>query len=431
MDADQAAALAVKSSLTMVRATAVNEQARRAADQAHLAVYPRLDLQARYTRLSEEDPVRNKSKFTMTPLDAMGVPGTPVMSIVEIEFPPPVPDQYMLEAQLSYPVSDVFLRILPRYRAAKRAADAQALSAKVEAQSVALQTREAFYNYARARAALLVAQASLAQSQAQRRDVEALVSAGTLARVESMRADAGVAAAEGAVARAQGAVAVGRTALRSLVHSDGEQEIAITEDFAQPAAAPTETKDQLLKVALVNRSELQALRTMIDVHAENIDASNAEHLPKFSVAATFDLGNPSQRASQAEHAWLGTWALVGLLSWSPNDYANGDAGAAQIEAQRAQTQADLNALEDALRLEVARAYEDRKAAVEAMKAAQTGILAAEETYRVRREQFRAGASVATDVVDAETALRRARLDLVNAAIDVHVARARLNRATER
>ena len=66
-----------------------------------------------------------------------------------------------------------------------------------------------------------------------------------------------------------------------------------------------------------------------------------------------------------------------------------------------------------------------------MEAAQVGIRSAEESYRVRREQFRAGAAVATDVIDAEEDLRRARLDLVNAAIDVRIARARLDRAVER
>jgi outer membrane protein TolC len=34
------------------------------------------------------------------------------------------------------------------------------------------------------------------------------------------------------------------------------------------------------------------------------------------------------------------------------------------------------------------------------------------------------------VVDAENELRRARLELINAAIDVRIARARLNRAVE-
>ena len=50
---------------------------------------------------------------------------------------------------------------------------------------------------------------------------------------------------------------------------------------------------------------------------------------------------------------------------------------------------------------------------------------------MRREQFRAGAAVAIDVIDAETELRRARLELINAAIDMRIARARLDRAVGR
>jgi outer membrane protein TolC len=66
----------------------------------------------------------------------------------------------------------------------------------------------------------------------------------------------------------------------------------------------------------------------------------------------------------------------------------------------------------------------------ALDAARAGIAAAEESYRVRREQFRAGAAIAVDVIDSEAQLRQARLDLVNTLIDLRVAKARLDRALE-
>ena len=49
---------------------------------------------------------------------------------------------------------------------------------------------------------------------------------------------------------------------------------------------------------------------------------------------------------------------------------------------------------------------------------------------MRREQFRAGAAIAVDVIDSEGQLRQARLDLVNTLIDLRVAKARLDRALE-
>ncbi len=179
MNADQAAAQTVKTAPSVRRAQAQERKAREAASEAVVIAWPRLELEARYTRLSERsDPF--SSAFGGVFEDITGGMGGPMLETTV----PAVPlDQVMFQARLAVPLSDIFLTILPRYRAAEYAADAQALNARAEAASIALLGREAFYNYARARAALLVVRSSLEQSEAQRRDITALVSAGTLARV--------------------------------------------------------------------------------------------------------------------------------------------------------------------------------------------------------------------------------------------------------
>jgi outer membrane protein TolC len=341
-----------------------------------------------------------------------------------------IPDLFSLQATLTYPVSDLFFSIIPRYKAASEASDAQVLSIKAQQHSVALAAREAFYNYARARATLEVARSSLAAAQAQQHDVKSLVAAGTLARVELMRADANVAIAQVTVARGAGGVAVARTALRSLLHREGETDVGIGEDLNSPLPPLTESKQSLLQRAFRQRSELAALRVMLRVYERTQDANASEGYPKLGINGTAELNNPNQRVNPFEREFHPSWQVSGVLSWSPNDYAASRARAGQAGADRANTLAEIAGLEDALRQEVSAAYEDYVAAGQAMAAALTGIAAAEESYRVRREQFRAGAAVATDVVDAENELRRARLELINAAIDVRIARARLNRAVE-
>ena len=54
--------------------------------------------------------------------------------------------------------------------------------------------------------------------------------------------------------------------------------------------------------------------------------------------------------------------------------------------------------------------------------------AVEEAYRVRNAQLAAGAAVVTDVLEADLALTRARLTRLDAALDAHLAHARLLRA---
>lgn len=427
MNADQAAARAVQTAPSVARAKADSEKAREGASQAQVAVWPRLDLQASYTRLS----VHAAPEFG-TVEGEFTLPGqpAPVPYMAQIRGLEAIPDIFQLQATLTYPVSDLFFQIIPRHKAASEIVDAQVLTGKAEEHTVALAARESFYNYARARATLEVARSSLAASQAQQRDVKSLVAAGTLAKVELMRADAGVATASVAVARAEGGVAVARTALRSLLHAEGESDVGIGEELNTPLPAMTDTKQALLERAFKNRSELAALRVMLRVQERTRDANAAEGYPKLGINGTAELSNPNQRVDPTHREFKPSWQASAVLSWSPNDYAASRGRAGQAGADRESTFAQIAQLEDALRAEVSQAYEDYLAAGHAMEAALTGIAAAEESYRVRREQFRAGAAVATDVVDAEAELRRARLELVNAAIDVRIARARLDRAVE-
>ena len=57
-----------------------------------------------------------------------------------------------------------------------------------------------------------------------------------------------------------------------------------------------------------------------------------------------------------------------------------------------------------------------------------GLTAAEESYRVRFEQLNAGAAVSSDLIDANTDVTRARLQIINASVDLRIADARLRRA---
>ena len=163
---------------------------------------------------------------------------------------------------------------------------------------------------------------------------------------------------------------------------------------------------------------------------ENIrTARSNSRLPHLALAADVDVANPNSRfvpASQTTHT---TWDVGAILSWQPNTLLTGAADTRIAEADLAQSQADLDSLEDGLRTEVRQSYEDFLAAQQAFQSARVGVTAAEETYRVRMERFHVGAAVTTEIVDADADLNRARLDLLNAAVDQHIAQARLRRAT--
>jgi outer membrane protein len=416
LTSDEAAARAAKTAPSVARAEAAARKAALAAEQVNIALYPRLELEASYTLLSRVDAPPFSNAFAMAGMDN--------------PFDTQQQHTGKLEARLSYPVSALFFTIIPRHKAALKSAEAQKLTSKVQAHSVALQAREAFYNYARTRAALMVAKSAQSQTEAHRRDVDALVNAGSLAKVELMRADAQVAAATVAVARTQVLVANARVGLFTLTHIEGNEDLTINEDFSTELPPLVDTSDSMLAKALANRSELRQLRMTLEAIEHTVDAAQGQELPQLVVGGLADYANPNQRWFGFNDVWKPSWAAFASVTWSPNDWANYDSVADQARADLAQTLADLESLEDALRIEVSTAYESYNAARAALVSARSGIAAAEESFRVRREQFRAGAAVATEVIDAEGDLRDARLDLVNALIELRIAKARLDRAVE-
>ena len=417
MSADEAARRAAETAPSVTKAEAAARQAALAAEQAKIGYYPRLELEARYTYLSK----------TNTFADIFAQSGTPT------DFGPgfePQEHTGLFEARLNYPVSALFFSIIPNYKAATKRADAQRLQKVVQEQTIAVQTRTTYFNYAGLRAALMVTKAAQGQAEARRRDVEALVNAGSMAKVELMRADAQVAQAKVLVSSAAGRVATARAALFTLLHLEGNDDLSISEDFQTELPALVETQDSLLAKALGNRSELRFLRLNQEALEHQIDAAQGQQLPQLVIGGVADYANPNQRWIGSNFEFKGSWAAYAALQWSPNDWVENGSVADQLRAQLAQTLADLEQLEDNLRVEVNQAYEDYNTARASLEAARAGIAAAEESYRVRREQFRAGAAVAIDVIDAEADLRDVRLELVQAVINTRVARARLDRAVE-
>lgn len=445
LTADAAAARAVETARSIERARAAIELSEAGARRAWLGVLPQVDLSARYTRLSrvsnpsfggggltpeQEAAARDLIAGVADPNAQLLFTGTleAQLALVDGFTFPQILDQFGLRASVTYPVSDVFLTILPTYRALLDATEASRVQVEVERETVAFSAREAYYGLVRARGAQVVAQASVAQAQAQRRQVAALVEAGAAARVDLMRVDAALASAQVAVTRTGAGVAISEAALRQLLHLPGTDAVEVGDDMRRAPPALPGTRDELVDRAVSARAEVRALQTALSAQRAQVDVQRNRRYPHFAVAANLDVANPNNRIVPQEREFRATWDLSAVVSWSPNELLDASRRADEARATMAQTEADLRALEDGIRVDVIRAFEQRAAAAGAIEAAAAGLAAAEEQYRVRFEQLQAGAAVTSDLIDANTDVTRARLQLLDAHIDLHVAAARLRRA---
>lgn len=453
--ANRVAERAVETAPSLARAEAARLVAEAAADRQFVDMFPRLELSGTYTRLNRVP----QAAFTFG--DALGqeVQAEVVESLLrdgivtlsddlqdrlnEAAADAPAPtdesesdsgnpfpqilNRYTFRASLTYPVSDAWLRIRPAYKAARQLQSVEALRARAEENQVALNAREAFYQALGAQSGLDVARSQLANVEAQLKQVEAFVEAGTLPRVDAMRLSAQRDSARVTVAQAEGGLLIAHSALRTLLHIPGAGPLQLDGSAGHPAA-PQGNAEQLVQLAISRRPELKVLRASIKATGLLLDSAKAGQLPSLSIAANGDLSNPNARIIPQEEKFKPSADVSVVLSWSPNNFASARYQMRETQAQIAQAEADVVALQDAVRVEVTQRLIELQSNQAALGAAESAAGAAEESYRVRLERFKAGAAVISDVIDAEQELATAKIQQVRAQVDLRLAEARLSYA---
>jgi outer membrane protein TolC len=255
---------------------------------------------------------------------------------------------------------------------------------------------------------------------------------GLASKADVLRIDAQVAAAQQAYAESVAFSAVAEEQLRILLGVPPDKTLEIGSDVMnEPANAPTETLAALQEHALARRLEIRALDETIYSLKEVEAVTRAGYLPRIDAFADFTYANPNQRLFIPQQIWKGSYDVGVRLSWTLNDTFTTIGAHAEAKARTASVMEQKGALYDGLRVEVASAYADALKASPTIEAADRGMVAAEESLRVRRELFRNGKATSTELIDAEGEMTRARLRKLEAHVGMLVARARLDHATGR
>lgn len=402
-----AKAVAVAPSVEKEHASALHADSM--ARQTKGAFYPRVDLTMRYTRLGEVDS---------PPLDFGG------MSI-----PSPFPqvlNHYATGLTATVPVSDLFLSILPGYRGAQAFAEAAKYKEIVAQETVALRAREAFYRHAQTRAAQQVAKDGVRLLEAYVVDLTSLVGAGVAAKPDLSDANAQLAQAKVGLAQVQAGVQVTGVVLKRMLALPDDAKLELGEGLADGAMPVTSTSSRnLLRKAMAQRPEVKALRAVIRAQQHLAKSKRAGRLPHLLLQGNVQYDNPNIRVIPLQDEFSTAWDVNLILTWSPNDLTTANREAERAELDTSKAQADLRALEDGLAISATSALTEYTTALQAIAAATEGVAAAEEGYLARRDLLAAGSASSTEVLNAETRLRRSQLELVNTHANLRIAQAKL------
>ncbi len=340
---------------------------------------------------------------------------------------PSLTQQLASDATLIYSFTDSLAEALPAYRAAKKNKISAAYQIEAERNNVAFAARQAYYEFARAEAGLGVANFALEAAESQRKETESLVQAGSAARVDLLRVEAQQEAARVAVERANFGLQVATRSLQALMHT--EELPTLGEDLSEPVdGVPTQPESALKERAFRERPDLRALRAYVEASKHQLRSAIGGKLPDLLIRGSAQYSNPNLRVFPQQERFAATWEAGAVIRWAPNDTVRAQGRSKQLQAELERAHADVIALQDAIRVEVAEGYHGMLAARSAIESARLGLSAAREGYRVTREQLQAGIVNTTTLLQAQSELIRAQVDVVESAIGLRIAKAQLLRA---
>lgn len=435
-------ALAASASVQQKRAEldAANAKIR----QTTIQFFPQLTLKASYTRLSPVSAgfgngalvgAQHEGTLSTGPCPTGGgtcvldSAGTPVGArAVAFEFPQ---NNYALSASLSVPLSDYVFRLT--HAAAASSASREAAERALEAEKLEVENtaRILYYNWLRANGQVFITRKALERNQARLADARAAQEVGTISRADLYRVEALVANTELAVTQAMALHSLANTELAIVMEDKTTPTYRIGQSVEIPAPVTTDERAgrQLVAQAMRTRLELKAIDATNRSLTRGADAIRAGALPKIDGFGDVTYANPNPRIFPQAQEWNATWAVGASATWNIDNLFMNNASADEVEANARATRARRRALEAAITQQVVAALLDVAKGQAALQANETALKAAEESYRVRTDLFRAGQATTSDLIEAESELLTAKLAAINARIDLMIATLELRHAT--
>lgn len=404
-------------------------------EQAKIAMWPRLVLVARYTRISE---TTNDPLFAMTanPNSQALVGGVDdpeaqqlwinlgqqnaALSNASILLPE---NHWSFDAELRLPITDWFASLGPMRNAVKSRIQSESATVVAQENGLRFQARAIFYALIQKRTIVKLEEDRLIDAKEKFRVIGAAFSAGAAKRSDLLRLQSFVFQVEASLSSAQADAVIALENARALT---GENDDYLTgEDVLETLDKVNPDTKRIRELAVANRSEIKAMDAGKKSLNHVRDAASGSRWPTLEVIGKATLANPNPRFTPSRDGFDPTWEASAVLSWSPNLLFLNNAKRDSIQAQVIEVESQEQAFVDQLLADIAGAVAKDKSNLDVIVSAKKVVDALTEVYALRQKEFQAGAITLTEVLSAETELKEAKTGWINANIQARVTRAKL------
>ncbi|MEW5802565.1 MAG: TolC family protein [bacterium] len=295
-------------------------------------------------------------------------------------------------------------------------------------QDIVLSVHHAYYGLKSAQEARSIAGKSLARAEDHLRLATERKDAGTVPKMDVIRAKAEVAQARLALVRAESLIRVAKGKLNVAMGSPVETWIEIADQPEEaagglseidiPAGTPSEIDiDNALEQAVKTRPALKAALLRTAAAQSEIDAAKSTFGPKILAEGGYGWRGPDFFPDDEE------WSVGASVGWQIFSGFSGRHRLSRTKAELSKEEAEVSRLVLEVQQEVWSSYSKLKETYEAIQTAVALVQDAQEGLRLARERYEAGSGPISDLLDTQTALDRAEAARLEAQWDYLLARA--------
>ena len=437
IDLKQATRMALENNHALAAASHKVNEANSGVKIARTQFLPKINAQARYTRLDEE-PYLDASGFgqlfeplmapfedlvangyldpsTLSGLSGAGGPGKIIMGD---------DDNYSINLSLEQPLFTGFA-LTNNLKIANYQKKNSELLLQRSKEQVWLNTSLAYWGLIRTIEFVKVTEESIVQLESHVEDLRNLLEAGIIIENDLLRAELALSNAQLQNVRAANGARLANTALCNVLAIDQSTVIEPTEIAIINDTALLPLND-FLSQAIGSRPDYIAFGNNIKILDKVKAIRRAEYLPKLALVANCDWKRPNR---EYEPEFYRSWNINLVASLSVFNWGRRHHEIQKVKAQKRQLMELHEQLTDYVKFEVRQAYQLVEESRQEVKIAELAVAQAEENFRVTSTNYEAGMLTNSDLLDAQTGLTQAKIAFVQAKTQHMSAAASLQAAT--
>lgn len=309
------------------------------------------------------------------------------------------------------------LATFSRYQAAVLGKGVSRLDSAQVRDKLFLAVCQGYFRVLRAEKMVMVAEQEVKQLREHLKNARNLYDVGLTTYNDVLQAEVALADAEQRLISARSDLTTAQAQLNKLLGLPLETALRLAEESdltVFPGDLP-----QAAQRALGQRPDLKAAETRIRQGEKAVTQAQAGYYPRVYLQG----GHAWQQNDSwvHDHQWF---ALLGL-QWSLFSGFDTRAQVRQARERLEQLRLKRQDLSEQVKLEVQTAYLDVRDTAERLRVTQKAVSQGEENLRLNEERYKEQVGTATDVIDAQTLLTKARVNFYNARYDHQMAKATL------